>query len=849
MTIRFSIMTSVVLGFLALACAQLDGAEDRAPNILVFLVDDMGWQETSVPFHTERTPLNERYHTPNMERLAARGVKFTQAYAYAVCSPTRVSLMTGQSASRHRVTNWTLHKGRQPDRARRDVKAPLWNVNGLSPEPGIPRTVCAPTLAGLLREAGYHTIHVGKAHLGARDTPGSEPLNLGFDVNIGGHAAGGPGSYHGEHNYSAAWRKGSRVWDVPHLEAYHGTDVNLTEALTRETIKALDKATAADRPFFLYMSHYAIHAPWEKDHRFFDKYTAAGLSKFEATYASMVESMDRSLGDLLDYLERKKIADDTVVIFLSDNGQPSQAPRNRPLRGHKLTPYEGGIRVPMIASWPGVTPSGVICERYVMVDDMFPTVLEIAGVPLDRKAITVDGESFASLLREPRPVGPAQTRPLFWHYPNTYDQPPYTAMRQGAWKLIYHHADRRLELFDLAADLSEKNDLAAKEPQRVRAMAKLMTEHLAVTKGLLPIDKATDRPIETPLEAFDKQSKKALTPPPATKKRASAVTATSTFADRWAWVGPVVEEEGYHVWGGSPIVGPQGKVHLFVARWPVSSRFDPGWRTHSEIAHYVGDGPKGPFRFASVVARGDGDGWDASGHHNPNIQKVGKRYVLTYISNTGRKGHPANQRIGMKIADQLDGPWAKLGRDGLVLEPDANGWNAGARNGVNNPALLQMPDGRLLLYFKTTDTRPGKRRHSVMGVAVAERVDGPFVIRNEPITRNDRTVEDGYAFLWNGRVCLLTTDNHGILERGGGLLWTAEDGLSFETPTSGFHRVRAYLGGGVPRTARRYYGGKEPKFERPQVLVIDGEPQYLYVPSGTNLQGGSGTCLYLLERR
>ena len=476
----------------------------QRPNVVVFLVDDMGWQETSVPFHSERTALNDRYRTPNMERLAARGMKFTQAYAYAVCSPSRVSLMTGQSASRHRVTNWTLRKGKQPDRAHPKVQAATWNLNGWSPDPEVPQTACAPTLPALLRQAGYRTIHVGKGHFGAKDTPGADPRALGFDVNIGGHAAGGPGSYHGEHDYSAAWRGGDRIWDVPQLEKYHGTETNLTEALTREAITAIEDAVSGEQPFFLYLSHYAIHAPWEEDTRFIERYRQAGLPEFEAIYASMVESMDRSLGDVLDFLAREDLTGNTIVFFLSDNGSPRQAPRNLPLRGHKLTPYEGGFRVPMLVHWPGVTPAGAVCESPVMIEDLFPTILDGAGVSPTVMPATVDGVNLRPLLRgEEAPESP---RSIFWHYPNTYDQPPYTAMRRGQWKLIYHHADRRFELFDLIRDLGEEHDVAPSEPQLVRELASRMTDHLLETGAVMPTDKATGRAVELPLEWLDREA-------------------------------------------------------------------------------------------------------------------------------------------------------------------------------------------------------------------------------------------------------------------------------------------------------------------------------------------------------
>ena len=330
-----------------------DAERENRPNIIFFFVDDMGWQDTSEPFHKEVTPLNRRYHTPHIERLANEGMKFTQAYACAVCSPSRISLMTGLNSARHRVTNWTLRKNKSPDNQHPKIEPPKWNLNGLSPIAGVERTLHAITLPMLLQKNGYRTIHVGKAHFGAKETLGNDPRNLGFDVNIAGHAAGGPGSYHGQHNFSAAWRKGDRIWDVPGLEKYHGRDINLTEALTIEANKAVDRAVADKKPFYLYLSHYAIHAPWENDNRFHQKYVDAGLDKFDATYASMIEGMDRSLGDIMANVKRHGIDDNTIVVFMSDNGAPSQADRNIPLRGHKLSPYEGGPRVPMIVKWPG----------------------------------------------------------------------------------------------------------------------------------------------------------------------------------------------------------------------------------------------------------------------------------------------------------------------------------------------------------------------------------------------------------------------------------------------------------------------------------------------------------------
>jgi len=483
--------------FMCCAPAACAGQSSQQPNIVFFFVDDMGWQDTSEPFHTQVTELNQRYHTPNMERLADQGVKFTQAYACAVCSPSRISLMTGLNSARHQVTNWTLRKNKSPDSKHPKVEPPLWNMNGLCLESGVERTIQAKTLPGLLKQAGYRTIHAGKAHFGATGTPGEDPRNLGFDINIAGHAAGGPGSYHGTRNFSAVWRKGDRIWDVPGLEKYHGQDINLTEALTREANKAVDQAVKDDKPFYLYMSHYAIHAPWENDNRFHKKYVDAGLDKFDATYASMIEGMDKSLGDIMANIQKHGIQDNTIVVFMSDNGQPSQADRNLPLRGHKLTPYEGGVRVPMIVKWPGVTKANTVCENYVIIEDIFPTFLEMAEVKTyEQIGGIIDGISFVPLLNQDSNY--PKDRAIFWHFPHTYDQPPYSSVRKGDWKLIYQHVDRRLELYNLKQDISETTNVASVQPVKLKALVDILTQHLRSTRAPMPIDKATGKPVEYP---------------------------------------------------------------------------------------------------------------------------------------------------------------------------------------------------------------------------------------------------------------------------------------------------------------------------------------------------------------
>ena len=484
-------------------------AQTAKPNIIFFLVDDMGWQETSVPFWKEKTMLNERYHTPNMETLASQGMKFTQAYACPLCSPSRVSLMTGLNAARHAVTNWTLRKNVSPDITHKTLEIPSWNVNGISPVPGIEGTLYVKTLPMFLKEAGYTTIHVGKAHWGAKGTPGENPLNLGFDVNIAGHSAGGPGSYYGKYNFSAAWRSSRTedlIWDVPGLEKYHGQDINITEALTREAMASMEKSVKKKKPFYLYMSHYAIHAPWEKDERFYQKYKDNGLSDFEATYASMIESMDKSLGNIMAKVKELSIEKNTIILFMSDNGSPSQCPQNEPLRGHKIDPYEGGIRDPMIVKWPEVTPSGSVCDQPLIIEDFFPSILAMAGVKKYKQiGGRIDGKSFVPLL-EGKKVDVSK-RSFFWHFPHNYGDEPYSVIRKGDWKLIYWYKDAKTELYNISEDISEKNDLSTIHPKIVKDLASRLGKYLKSVGAKTPVEKTTGIARPFPDEIVNRQHK------------------------------------------------------------------------------------------------------------------------------------------------------------------------------------------------------------------------------------------------------------------------------------------------------------------------------------------------------
>ncbi len=315
------------------------------------------------------------------------------------------------------------------------------------------------------------------------------------------------------------------------------------------------------------------------------------------------------------------------------------------------------------------------------------------------------------------------------------------------------------------------------------------------------------------------------------------------LADHLVYKSPVIREKDYTVWGASPVVDEGGKVHLFAARWPQRG-VDPAWRRFSEIAHYVADSPDGPFRFVGVVVKGSGrkGEWDAFAPSNPEVKRFGDTYALVYIANSDyhQPPHPRNQSIGMMTAKSPYGPWTKVGENGRILSGREVPFAKGAQ--VVNPALLKVGK-RFFLYFKTARRERGKWR-TVFGLAVADRLEGPYVPRPEPVTPGGVVIEDASAFLWKGKVCLLTTDNKGLVTgvRGGLVLWVSEDGLHFprEWASLAMRTFPYYLPDYDRRKVKRVYG-RRPKAERPKVLVLDGKPAYLYVASGW-IYDGSPRC-------
>lgn len=501
------IKKTLTFSSLILAALTSNAQEVSHPNIILFLVDDMGWQDTSVPFYNnQQTALNQRFHTPNMERLAQMGVRFTEAYACAISSPTRCSLMSGMNASRHRVTNWTLEKDQKTDAISSTITLPDWNYNGIQPDNTaglINHSTPITSLPQILKDNGYFTIHCGKAHFGARNTPGGDPATMGFDINIGGGPNGAPGSYLGTKNFGEGTR-----FAVHGLEKYHGQDIFLTEALTREAIANIKRATEMGKPFYLYMSHYAVHSPYDDDKRFSNNYRGRydiqlndTLNEKEARYAALVEGMDKSLGDLLDYLEENpETGENTIILFMSDNGgqglnnvRQGRANRdqNYPARAGKGSAFMGGVHEPMIVYWPGITKGGTQNNQRIMIEDFFPTILDMAGINKYTTIQTIDGISFIDMIKSPEL---RRERPIVWHFPNLWGETQnieegygaYSAILKNDYHLIYSWETGRNRLYNIQKDIAEQTDLSAQMPEKVQELSQLLTQYLKERKAQRP---------------------------------------------------------------------------------------------------------------------------------------------------------------------------------------------------------------------------------------------------------------------------------------------------------------------------------------------------------------------------
>jgi len=425
----------------------------RKPNFVFFLIDDLGWSDVGCYG-------NKFNETPNIDRLAAQGMRFTDAYAACpVCSPTRASIVAGQYPARLGIIDFIPGHWRPFEKLtvpiNRQQYLPLKSV----------------TLAETLKSAGYTCGAFGKWHLGGK---GRLPDAQGFDTMV---VAGG-----GRHF-------GNSTTPNIHLTK----DDYLAEAITARGVEFIE--ANKNRPFFLYVMHYAVHIPLQARKKLVAKYekkTKPPTGVNNPTYAAMIEHVDDSVGSILAKLDELKLADNTVVVFFSDNGGLRQHFRkigpivttNAPLRDEKGTLYEGGIREPMIVRWPGRVKAGDTCNQPVTSVDFYPTFLDIAGVKRPGDHV-LDGESIVPLLVS---SGKLQRDAIYWHYPVYHHSTPAGAIRQGPWKLIefFDAGPSRCELYNLKDDIGESNDLAAKMPGKVRELQQKLGQWRESVNARLP---------------------------------------------------------------------------------------------------------------------------------------------------------------------------------------------------------------------------------------------------------------------------------------------------------------------------------------------------------------------------
>ena len=451
---------------LAIALALCSGCAEKppSPNIVLIYIDDLGWRDVGFMGSTY-------YETPNIDRLAAESVIFTNAYANAPnCAPSRASLLTGQYTPRHGV--YTVGS---PERGAAHLRKLVPSPNKTALDTGFV------TLAEALKAAGYATAHVGKWHLGGA---GHLPTDQGFDVNVAGDHQGHPPSYF------YPYERGTN--SLPDLREGGQEGEYLTDRLTDEALRFID--AHAEGPFFLYLAHYAVHTPIQAKEAIINTYRQkpGDEAHHNPTYAAMIESVDESVGRVLGKLDALGLTDNTVVFFFSDNGGYGPTTSMAPLRGSKGMLYEGGIRVPLAVHGPGIRAAGRTDATPVIGTDLYPTILEMAGAALP-PGQPLDGVSLLPLLAEQAPLA---SRALFWHFPvyleayrgmsGPWRTTPAGAVRQDDYKLIEFFEDGRLELYNLHDDIGEQNDLAETMPDKVQELHALLQNWRASVQAPVP---------------------------------------------------------------------------------------------------------------------------------------------------------------------------------------------------------------------------------------------------------------------------------------------------------------------------------------------------------------------------
>ncbi|MHC4584719.1 MAG: sulfatase [Planctomycetota bacterium] len=462
-----STATAAILPHLAFC----DDETSRRPNIVFILVDDLGWSDVGCYG-------SDLHETPNIDRLARQGMRFTDAYAAApVCSPTRASIMTGKYPARLHMTIW-YESSVNPPKNRRLIP-PV--TQGNMPHEQV-------TIAEVLKKAGYFTAHVGKWHLG---NASHYPETQGFDVNIGGTFWGAPTTFF--YPYGGPSRWGGEFRYVPHLE-FGSEGEYLTDRLTDEALRVIDKSK--DKPFFLNLCYHTVHTPIEGKPdlvEYYKKKVKPSMHHQNYEYAAMVHSLDENIGRILAKINELGINDNTVVIFFSDNGgyinryETKAVTDNYPLRSGKGSLYEGGTRVPLIVRWPGVTKAGSLCGYPVISTDFYPTILDMTGLSgIPKHNADMDGLSLVPLLKNPT-VG-LKRKALYWHYPHYYPTTsPVSSILQGDWKLIEYFEDKRIELYNLKKDIGETNNLAEKMPNKTEELRKRLHSWRKAVDAQMPV--------------------------------------------------------------------------------------------------------------------------------------------------------------------------------------------------------------------------------------------------------------------------------------------------------------------------------------------------------------------------
>lgn len=452
-------------------------AAEPRPNIVFILADDLGWSDTTL-FGTTRL-----YETPNVERLAARGMTFTRAYsASPLCSPTRASILTGLSPARTGITAPVCHLPKVLMQAIAGSKAPP-NKKAILPESATRLDTDYYTLAEMLSDNGYATGHFGKWHLGP---PPYSPLEQGFEVDVPHWPGPGPAG-----SYVAPWKFPDFDPNTP--------NEHIEDRMATEAVAFME--AHQDQPFFLNYWMFSVHAPFDAKRALIDKYRSKVDEKdpqHSPTYAAMVESMDDAVGTLLDTLDRLKIADNTIIIFASDNGgnmynevDGTTPTSNAPLRGGKATMYEGGVRGPCIVVYPGEVQAGSRSEQVIQSSDFYPTLLDILAIA-PQEGQQFDGISILPALQG-KPLERDAIFTYFPHNPSVPDWlPPAVSVHRGDWKLIriFHGGDNgqhRWKLFHLSDDIAEQRDMAAEHPEMVEEMDALIEAFLVRTNAVRPL--------------------------------------------------------------------------------------------------------------------------------------------------------------------------------------------------------------------------------------------------------------------------------------------------------------------------------------------------------------------------